>query len=62
MACSGGAENAMVWLLSNPEGEDHDEQEANLLNELRTANSPEQAAALVLSTIYSRQKSENSAL
>lgn len=56
------AADVLEWLTENPDGPESDEQEANLLNDLKTANSPEQAAALVLSTIYSRQKSENSAL
>ena len=56
------AEDVLGWLTEHPDGPDRSEQEANLLNEIKTANSPEQAAALVLSTIYSRQKSENAAL
>jgi hypothetical protein len=56
------AEDVLEWLTENPDGPESDDQEANLLNDLKTANGPEQAAALVLSTIYSRQKSENSAL
>jgi hypothetical protein len=50
--------NALAWLLSNPDGpEDRDEQEENMLGDLRNANSPKQAAAFVLNAIYSRQQS-----
>lgn len=56
------AQNALAWLLSNPEGPDRSEQEANLLSSLKEANSPQQAAALVLSEIYSRQVADNTAL
>ena len=52
------AEDVLGWLTEHPDGpEDRSEQEANLLNEIKTADSPEQAAARLLSTIYSRQVS-----
>ena len=55
-------ENAMAWLLSNPEGPTKAEQEANLLSGLKVASSPQIAAALVLNAVWSRQASENPAL
>ena len=55
--------NVEPWLLSNPEGpESEQEQQQNLLNDLRGARSPEQAAAFVLNAIWDRQVSQNPAL
>jgi len=53
--------NAMAWLVSNPNGPDH-EQQTNLQNEINQAKSPKQAAALVLAAIYSRMQADNSTL
>jgi hypothetical protein len=55
-------ENAMAWLLSNPNGPSKSDQAASLLQELRGASSPQSAAASVLNLIYSRQQAENPAL
>ena len=56
-------ENVEPWLLSNPEGPDsEEEQQQDLLNDLRGAWSPEQAASLVLNAVWARQVSQNSAL
>src|SRR5947209_7820465 len=55
-------ENAMAWLLSNPEGAERKEQEANLLRLLQSAESPKRAAELVLEAIYSRQVADNTQL
>jgi hypothetical protein len=49
------AQNVIDWLLSNPNGPDRSEQEANLLSCLENAESAKQAAAYVLSEIYYRQ-------
>jgi hypothetical protein len=56
------ARDALAWLLSNPEGPSPGEQQQSLLQSLKAASSPKQAAALVLSEIYSRQQAENPAL
>ena len=55
-------ENALAWLLSNPNGPDKKEQAESLLWALRQADSPKSAAAIVLNLIYSRQQAENPAL
>jgi hypothetical protein len=56
-------ENVLAWLLSNPEGpEDMKEQESDLLNSLRGASSPLQAASFALNQIWARQVSQNFAL
>jgi hypothetical protein len=50
--------NVQTWLFNNPEGpDDPKEQEENLLRDLENAQSSKQAAAAVLSAIYSRQVS-----
>jgi hypothetical protein len=54
--------NALAWLLANPNGPDQSEQEKNLRTELRRARSPQAAAALVLSAIWSRQVADNPSL
>lgn len=56
------AENATAWLLSNPNGPDKAEQQADLLAGVSQARNAEQAAALVLNAIYSRQVADNPAL
>lgn len=55
-------ENVLSWVLTNPNGPARDEQEAHLLNELQMAQTPKQAAALVLNAIWSRQVADNPAL
>lgn len=55
-------ENAMAWLLSNPEGPARDEQETTLQASVLQATSAKEAAGIVLSAIYSRQQSQNPAL
>jgi hypothetical protein len=55
--------NALAWLLYNPNGpDDPKEQEQELLRDLETAESAKQAAARLLSAIYSRQQAELPAL
>jgi hypothetical protein len=54
--------NVMNWLFTNPNGPSKLEQQADLVNLLKTASSPKLAAAYVLNAIYSRQVSENTAL
>lgn len=54
--------NAMAWLLSNPNGPDKQEQQTTLLQSLNEAKNPREAAAIVLSAIYSRQQADNPAL
>jgi hypothetical protein len=54
--------DALNWLLSNPNGPSKDEQRESLLNLLQTAEEPKDAAAHVLSAIYSRQVSQTPAL
>ena len=57
------AADVETWLLSDPNGpESEQEQQQNLLNDLRGARSPEQAAAFVLNAIWDRQVSQNPAL
>jgi hypothetical protein len=56
-------QDALAWLLSNPNGpDDRLEQASNLLQSLKGASDPRRAAAVVLSEIYSRQQAENPAL
>jgi hypothetical protein len=55
-------ENALAWMLSNPEGPEKAEQEQSLLQALRTSETAKEAAATVLNVIYSRQVSDNPAL
>jgi hypothetical protein len=55
-------DNALAWLLSNPNGPPKQEQRESLLWALREASSPREAAAAVLNLIYSRQQAENPAL
>src|SRR6516225_3155718 len=45
-------ENAVNFLLSNPNGPDKAEQESGLLQALRGASNPKNAAALVLNNLY----------
>jgi hypothetical protein len=46
----------LPWLRLNPNGpDDEEEQEENLLREVESAESPEQAAAYILNAIWSRQ-------
>ena len=49
-------ENAQAWLLSNPN--DPQEQERNLLQEIRSASTPKLAASFALNAIYSRRQSD----
>lgn len=56
------AEDAMGWMLDNPEGPPPAEQEASLLQSLRQAASPIQASAVVLEQIYSRMQAQIPAL
>ena len=57
------AENAMAWLLSNPEAaDDPQDQESELAREVENASDRTAAAAIVLNAIYSRQVSQNPAL
>lgn len=50
-------ENAQAFLFSNPDGPDNpQEQESDLLKALKQANSPQQAAALVLNQVWAAQK------
>jgi hypothetical protein len=51
-------ENAMAWLLTHPDGPEKEEQADSLLLWLRGSSSTASAAAVVLSTIYSRQRAE----
>ena len=46
--------NVMAWITSNPNGPEKAEQADDLAQALRLAQSPKQAAAVALSTIYSR--------
>jgi hypothetical protein len=55
-------DNVLHWLVSNPNGPDTSEQMDDLVRCLHYANGARQAAALVLSVIYSRQQAENPAL
>jgi hypothetical protein len=55
-------ENALKWLLSNPNGESRAEQAQDLLKLLHSTDSPRGAAANVLNAIYSRQVADNPAL
>ena len=55
-------ENALAWLVNNPNGPRPAEQMHDLLVTLQGADSPESAAAAVLNHIYSRQQAENPAL
>ncbi|MGH6866473.1 MAG: hypothetical protein ACREDO_09970 [Methyloceanibacter sp.] len=50
---------AMEWLFENVDAGDAEEQEADLLNSLKTANSPIRAAAEVLNAIWLTQQSQN---
>jgi hypothetical protein len=52
-------EDVMGWLFENLDAGDPKEQEADLLNSLKTANSPLRAAAEVLNTIWLTQQSQN---
>jgi hypothetical protein len=54
--------NVLAWLTSNPNGPDRAEQASNLLSLLENAENPRQAAAWLLSEIYSRQVADNPAL
>src|SRR5262249_25846821 len=54
--------NALAWLVSNPNGPAPEEQEENLRQALVWAQNPRQAAALLLSEIYSRMRSQLPAL
>jgi hypothetical protein len=49
------AENVLGWLLSKPKRPDDPEAGDNLLGSLDNAQSPKEAAALVLNAIWSRQ-------
>jgi hypothetical protein len=53
------AENALAWLLSNPNTPSKQEQRDSLQTLLDTADDPESAASHVLETIWSRQVSQN---
>ena len=55
-------ENALAWLVNNPNGPRPAEQARDLLVALQGAEGPESAAAVVLNHIYSRQQAENTAL
>ena len=56
-------ENVVAWLFSNPNGPDDNEEQTNcLLLLLQSADEPLTGAAHVLSAIYNRQVSENTAL
>jgi hypothetical protein len=55
-------QNVLRWLLNNPEGPDPDEQESNLLVELRGASSSVNAASSILNTIWAVQQADNPAL
>lgn len=56
--------DVLAWLLGNPNGPPAEsrEQERSLITALRTAESPREAAALVLNEVYSRQQADNPAL
>jgi hypothetical protein len=43
---------ATEWLLSNPNVDDQEEQEANFLWQLQEAKSPQEAAQAVVETVY----------
>jgi hypothetical protein len=47
--------NVVRWLTSNPNGPSRDEQENNLIDVLRRAESSKVAAAMMLLAIYQRQ-------
>lgn len=53
---------SMRWVHSNPNGPQTDEQQINLLNDVQLAQTPKQAAALVLNAIWNRQVAANPAL
>src|SRR5258706_5431453 len=50
------AVDALEWLVSNPDGPDHEEQQTDLLLAVE-AQSAQRAASLVLGIIYSRMQS-----
>ena len=52
-------ENALAWLLANPQGPSGPEQRASLLRLIKEASSPRRASAAILSEIYSHQVAEN---
>jgi hypothetical protein len=54
--------NALVWLVSDPNGPSTSEQEEDLLSELENARNPQEAAAYILNRIYGRQEGQNSSL
>lgn len=56
------AADALLWMLSNPEAGDREEQQASLHRLLETSEDPESAAGHVLWTIWRRQVSQNPAL
>jgi hypothetical protein len=58
----GQPDSVFHWLVSNPNGPSRSEQAHDLLVAVQGAQSPESAAAVVLSVIYSRQQAENRAL
>lgn len=49
--------NVIAWPISNSNGPDPEEQEESLRQALVWAQNPRQAAAVVLSEIYSRMRS-----
>lgn len=55
-------QTVISWLTSNPNGPDRNEQEQSLTQDLEAAATPQAAASLLLSAIYSRQQAENPAL
>jgi hypothetical protein len=59
LMCGWQPENVMRWLLDNP---NEDQAAQNLLTSLKGASSPREAAAIVLSQVYSRLQSQVPAL